>query len=327
MNLDVFLNERQPHWRQFEELLYRVEGSSLKSLTDDQAILFGSLYRRTASDLNQAQSFVSSDEIVAYLNQLVARGYQIIYGAPPNVPFYVVAARWLVGYAAVVRECMPFIALATLVFVLGSVVGFGFALADPTFKECIIPEGFTHITPHAEGPHLSGDDTASFSGQLFWNNSNVALRCFAFGLTFGIGTVAALFFNGLLIGVVAAEYWQAGEAVRFSAEVLPHGVLEIPAFLLAGGAGLMLGKAMIVARPWSRFEELIDQGKRAVQLTAGTIALLSVAAILEAGVARLPSHVLTNWAKLLVALIVGTVFLLYIMAVGRTRSFEGSSGS
>ena len=37
MNLDVFLNERQPHWRQFEELLYLVEGSSLKSLTDDQA--------------------------------------------------------------------------------------------------------------------------------------------------------------------------------------------------------------------------------------------------------------------------------------------------
>ncbi len=59
MDLSTFLNQRRPDWRRLEEILGRVEDSGPRSLGDDEAVTFGQLYRRTASDLNQAQTFVS----------------------------------------------------------------------------------------------------------------------------------------------------------------------------------------------------------------------------------------------------------------------------
>ena len=79
MDLSTFLHQRQPDWKRLEEVLDRVEGSGLTSLDDDQAVEFGRLYRRAASDLNQAQTFVSGEATVQYLNELVARCYLVIY--------------------------------------------------------------------------------------------------------------------------------------------------------------------------------------------------------------------------------------------------------
>ena len=75
MDLSTFLHERRPAWRRLEELLDRAEGSGLACLNEDEAVEFGNLYRRAASDLNQAQTFVSGDATVRYLNDLVARAY------------------------------------------------------------------------------------------------------------------------------------------------------------------------------------------------------------------------------------------------------------
>src|SRR5215831_18718453 len=82
MDLATFLNERRPEWRQLEGLLEQVEGSGLGSLDDDQAVAFGRLYRRTASDLNHAQTFINGEATVRYLNDLVARCYLVIYAVP-----------------------------------------------------------------------------------------------------------------------------------------------------------------------------------------------------------------------------------------------------
>src|SRR5262245_40367245 len=79
MDLATFLAQRRPQWQRRESPLQRREGSGLKTLEDDEAVEFGQLYRRAASDLNQAQTFVSGDSTVQYLNDLVARCYLVIY--------------------------------------------------------------------------------------------------------------------------------------------------------------------------------------------------------------------------------------------------------
>ena len=97
MDLSTFLQQRRPEWRQLEQLLDRAEGSGLASLSDDQAVEFGRLYRRAASDLNQAQTFVSGEATVRYLNDLVARAYLAIYGKTRPDPWGVVRLirKWL----------------------------------------------------------------------------------------------------------------------------------------------------------------------------------------------------------------------------------------
>src|SRR4051794_30122553 len=118
MDLTTFLQQRRPEWRQLEQLLDRVEGSGLASLDEDQAVEFGRLYRRAASDLNQAQTFVTGDTTVRYLNDLVARAYLAIYGKTKPDPWGVV--RFLVwGYPAVFRRYLPQFLLATFLLFAG----------------------------------------------------------------------------------------------------------------------------------------------------------------------------------------------------------------
>src|SRR5438477_13103232 len=90
MDLTTFLNQRRPDWRRLEEILDRVEGSGLAVLDDEQAAEFGRLYRRASSDLNQAQTFVSGEATVQYLNDLVARCYLVIYSKTKVRPWAVV---------------------------------------------------------------------------------------------------------------------------------------------------------------------------------------------------------------------------------------------
>src|SRR2546423_8929808 len=90
MDLSTFLEQRRPDWRRLEEVLERVEGSGLGALDDEQAVEFGRLYRRAASDLNQVQTFVSGESTERYLNDLVARCYVVIYGRSRADPLGVV---------------------------------------------------------------------------------------------------------------------------------------------------------------------------------------------------------------------------------------------
>ena len=86
MDLSTFLHDRRPSWKRLEELLERAEGSGLACLNEDEAVEFGNLYRRAASDLNQAQTFVSGDVTVRYLNDLVARAYLAHLRQDPHRP-------------------------------------------------------------------------------------------------------------------------------------------------------------------------------------------------------------------------------------------------
>src|SRR5689334_23903000 len=122
MNLATFIQERRPEWRKLEETLELVEGSGLGALDDEQAVEFGRLYRRAASDLNQAQTFVSGDATVRYLNDLVARAYLAIYGKTKPDPWG--AFRFIVwGWPAVFRRSLRPFLLATFLFAAGGAFG------------------------------------------------------------------------------------------------------------------------------------------------------------------------------------------------------------
>src|SRR6185312_1671902 len=123
MDLTTFLQQRRSDWRRLEEILQRVEGSGLSSLDDDQAVEFGRLYRRAASDLNQAQTFVSGEATERYLNDLVARAYLAISGKPRfHLLGLVRSLSW--GYPVVFRRYLQQFLLATLLFAAGGVFGY-----------------------------------------------------------------------------------------------------------------------------------------------------------------------------------------------------------
>ncbi len=326
MDLATFIHERRPEWRKLEETLQLVEGSGLAALDDEQAVEFGRLYRRAASDLNRAQTFVSGDATVKYLNDLVARCYLVIYGKS-KVDVGGVLRHLFWGFPAVFRRQLGPVLLATALFAGGFLFGFLASYLDPSSRSFLLPADMPTIEPGKPVPRQTSAEFMAFSSHLFTNNMSVSLVAFALGMTLGVGSAWLLFYNGVAAGALGAVFLQAGAGMEFATGILPHGVLEIPAAIIGGAAGFVLARGMIRARPWPRLEELARSGKEALLLVAGCFPLLVVAAVLEAGVARAPDWVVSSPVKLAVAGVFAVVFLVYTLLLGWGKAARPAEGA
>lgn len=330
MDLSTFLQTRRSDWKRLEELLERVEGSGLGSLDDGQAVEFGRLFRRAASDLNQAQTFVSGEATQRYLNDLFARAYLAVHGQS-KIDLWGLLRYLVWGYPAVFRRCLPQFLLAAALLAGGAVFGFVASRYDrDVARSFLLPSDMPTVQPRGQGeedpaPLQSTGELAAFSSFLFTNNVSVSLFAFALGITFGVGTAWVMFYNGVGLGALAAVFLEAGQGTKFATDILPHGVLEIPAAILGGAAGFLLARGMIRARPWPRAEELARSGKEALHLVFGCVPLLAVAGVLEAGVARAPDWLVGTGLKLAVAGIFGLLFLAYILLLGWGRRSDGGA--
>jgi uncharacterized membrane protein SpoIIM required for sporulation len=120
------------------------------------------------------------------------------------------------------------------------------------------------------------------SSTIMTNNLGVAFTTFAAGITGGLGTIYMMIFNGLLIGVIGTACWFSGMSLQLWSFVAPHGVLELPAIFIAGGAGLRLAYGLLFPGFLSRREALARAGTESVKLLLGVVPILMIAAVIEA---------------------------------------------
>ena len=154
------------------------------------------------------------------------------------------------------------------------------------------------------------------SSMIMQNNIRVAAVAFATGILAGIGTFLMLFYNGLMLGVVGALIAAHGGEVQmgFWSFVAPHGVIELTAIFIAGGAGLMLGWAVLNPGEYSRRDAVKLAGREATKLMIGVAAMLVVAGVIEGffSPSMTPDRV-----KLIVAAMIGTSEYYYLFMSGR----------
>jgi uncharacterized membrane protein SpoIIM required for sporulation len=286
MDLRGFIEERKPAWRRLEELIVKADRSRFK-LSAAEAQELGALYRRASADLSRAQARTANAELLRYLNDLIARAYGLIYSGR-KFRWHDVWDFFARGFPAIFRDRWRAIALAGGIMALGFAFGFAAAQLDEDARHFLIPDQVREVTEQLDkaiaqhqtrslGVGLSGV-TSSF---IMTNNIRVCFFAFALGITFGFGTALVLFHNGVLVGVLAAYFHRAGYAVHFWSLILPHGVTELLAIFIAGGAGLVVGNALLSPGNLSRRQNLKKQGAAAVRLVVGTIPLLIVAGLIE----------------------------------------------
>src|SRR5262249_11865587 len=145
-------------------------GSGLGTLTDQQAVAFARLYRRAASDLNQAQTFISGEATAAYLNDLVARCYLVIH-AKSKIDLRALLRAMFRHYPLVFRRYLGYFLAAAAVFTLGAVFGFLASYFDTgAARSYLLPADMPMIEPGKEGPVLPTGQLAQFSALLFRHN-------------------------------------------------------------------------------------------------------------------------------------------------------------
>jgi uncharacterized membrane protein SpoIIM required for sporulation len=114
------------------------------------------------------------------------------------------------------------------------------------------------------------------------NNIGIAFQCFASGLFLGVGSLFYLAANGVFAGSLAGYLVWRGLGTSFFSFVVTHAAFELTAIVLAGAAGLMLGRALLAPGRQSRRAALAAAARKAVVIVYGVTAMLLVAALIEA---------------------------------------------
>jgi uncharacterized membrane protein SpoIIM required for sporulation len=292
------------------------------SLTHDEVRELALLYRQAAADLSTAREDPRSAALTQYLNELLGRAHNLVYADAARTRRTGVIRFLLDGFPQTFRRTLPYSLGALGLFLAGAAAGVLLAALDPGFHRFILNgqmmdtisrrEMWTHgivaVKPYA-------------STAIMTNNIGVSLAACATGMLAGLGPVYMMLFNGLLIGVVGSACYEAGMSLGLWSFVAPHGVLELPAIFIAGGAGLVLGKGILFPGTLPRRDSVAEAGGEAIRLLLGTLPLLVVAGVVEGFVSPTAAPVAAKFA------IGVSLFVLLVLYLGRGWRSLPKSGS
>lgn len=274
-------------WQRFTDSLADIDaGYRLKAGTDTQAFL--SDYQRIARDLSVAQSRGYSRLLVQRLNHLVVSGHNVIYAHRSG---FLSSSLGYIGrvFPRRVRQEWRYMLVAALLFLAPL---FGIALCISYYPEYVYSvmspgqvsafESMYDPASRAFGRERQSDTDLAMFGHYIWNNISIAFRVYAGGLAFGVMTIFSLVFNGLSIGAVGGHLIAIGYGETFLSFVVGHGSLELTALVFAGGAGLMLGHALVAPGNRNRWQALRIASRRSIEILIGCALMLFVAAFVEA---------------------------------------------
>ena len=291
---DRFRLAREYDWKRLEAILRRMESGRLRKVPDEELLELPALYRTAASSLAIARETSLDAATLAYLESLVQRAWFQVYG--PRSSLWDWLRRFFGGgWSASVREIWLEICISLTVMVTGTVVGWLLVARDKEWYYSLVPGDFLDTRqPGAtrevlQKTLIDGSDKVDglsfLSAYLFNNNARVSILAFALGFAFGIPSLMLLLQNMATLGAMLWLFNGAGLTIDFAAWLSVHGTTELFAILLAGSAGLHVGRSM--AFPGNRpvIEAMAESGRRAAQVMAGVVLMLVCAAMLE-GFAR-----------------------------------------
>jgi uncharacterized membrane protein SpoIIM required for sporulation len=314
MVVHEFIRMRRDAWAELQVFLEKARRLSLARVPLDVFREGSALYRQAVADLAYARMCFPDHPVVRELEHLVGHAHSLLYqaGRTKSTSW---TEFWRVTWPTRVREAARPILFATALFWAGAALGFALTALNPTLESFFVsPEMQTAIeSKRLWTESLTGAAPAA-SSAIAVNNIKVSLLTWGLGLTFGIGTVWLLVFNGVMLGAIAAACMRAGMLLPLTEFVVGHGSLELPAIWISGGAGLLMAEALLFPGRYSRRVELRLQGRRSVQIIVGIIPILLVAGAIEGFVS--PSNV-PGFAKALLGLSLAIALLSYIVASGR----------
>lgn len=333
IDLHKFSAAERPAWQELEKLLDRLETEPGLRLTLEQARQFHYLYERTSADLAKLVTFTAEPELRRYLEALVARAYCEIHETRGRQKRFSPLHWFLHTLPQTFRRHVKAFQLSVAITMVGCLFGAGALAFDPEAKSVIMP--FSHLNgdpadrvareESAQRDHMAGGKS-SFSSELMTHNTQVSITTLALGMTWGIGTIVALFYNGVILGAVALDYVRAGQTQFLLGWLMPHGVIEIPAILIAGQAGLVLANALI---GWGRRERLADRFRAIapdlVTLIFGVGVMLVWAGFIESFLSQYHEPVIPYAAKIAFGVIELMLLVLFLARSGRRKETTNAS--
>ena len=327
IDLQKFISDERPYWNELESVLDRLEKRPEYKLSLSSLQRFHYLYQRTSGDLAKIKTFASEPNTRAFLESLVARAFGEIHETRKRPHRFAPLQWFFTTFPQTFRRHIRAFWICLAAMLVGGAFGVFVLLVEPAAKDVLLPFGHLHGDPservaqeeNATVDRLAGAKS-SFSSNLMTHNTKVAIFTLALGLTWGIGTLTLLFYNGVILGAVALDYVMAGETTFLLGWLLPHGAIEIPAIILAGQSGLVLAGALIGwGQPLSLRMRFRKISADLVTLIFGVAVMLIWAGIVEAFFSQYHEPVLPYAVKIGFGVLELVLLLLFLTRSGRRK--------
>jgi uncharacterized membrane protein SpoIIM required for sporulation/uncharacterized RDD family membrane protein YckC len=327
---NVLVATRSPRWTAFAAALADAQRRGLAALGEDGVRTFVAEYRDLASDLARLRTAAQGRDTPEqfYLSRLLAGAHNLLYRGRSISLADVVRVVAIEAPREVRRSWRPIVLAGALLFG-PALIAYSAVVRQPEVAATFIPAGM--LDRAEEGVRRAREGTGyipdpeifrpSLASQIIANNVQVTFGVFALGITAGIGSLLLLVLNGVSLGGIMGLYQSKGILPLLLAFVAPHGVLELTAVCIAGGAGFLLAAAILLPGRRTRRRALVENGRRAIRLVAAATVLLLVAGTLEGFVSPIPSWPLA--AKFAVSGATLVLLVLYLRS-GRNLPDEAA---
>lgn len=279
MKEEQFIEINSNMWRELEGLYATINKKGIKSLSSINIKRFLHIFRQCSHHLAYARTHYSKSSVVSYLNSLVGKCHSHVYAvkkiSPGKLLSYITYE-----FPKLLKEYKWYILSSFGFFILGAIVSLLLVLFNSNNAILFLPQ---NMIDGVKGGKVGGGEWnyPLMSSLIMTNNITVSLKAFALGITAGMGTIYVLFSNGALVGALTALIYLYGDPLNFWSLILPHGVIELTAIFIAGAAGLIIAKHILIPGEYTRKTSLIAGAKKAVSLLIGVVFMLIIAGIIE----------------------------------------------
>jgi uncharacterized membrane protein SpoIIM required for sporulation len=326
----LFLQTRSQTWDTLEQLVDQAQRRGIKALDEQQLHQLTHIYPAVVVDVARARLYDLDPTTQKRINQLAINAHGLLYRRKARRPLHALWRFFRMEYPQLFRRLWPYVVLSLVLFGMGSSGAYVSTRLRPSNAYLFVPSDMdmADMQPGVSARDISERfrkmPNAPMATGIMTNNIRVAFVAFAFGISAGIGTCYILFVNAMMLGGFAGHFANHDLLFDLWCFLAPHGVLEIFAILVAGGAGLRLGLSLAIPGDLKRSASLRQGAKEAVLLVLGTIPMFVVAGLIEGFIT--PSH-LPGPFKIALGLAAGGMTVAYLLMVGHGRMITVDSRS
>jgi len=325
IDLDRFIAAERPAWIELETMVSRLEADPNPRMSLEEVERFHALYERAAASLAKLATFSAEPETRRFLESLVARAYGEIHETRDSRRRILVLNWFIRTLPQTFRRHVRAFYVAAAITLSGCAFGAMATAFDPDSRHATMPFGHDRLRPSErvkEEESRASDPLAgqrsTFSAFLMTHNIRVSVLTLALGMTYGVGTILLLFYNGVVLGAISFDYAADGQTGFLMGWLLPHGAVEIPAILIAGQSGLVLALALV---GWGKSipiaARLREASRDIVTLSFGFALLLAWAGFVESFLSQYHEPVVPYEAKIAFGALELLLLCFYLGRSGR----------
>ena len=248
------------------------------------------IFLQVTDDLSYARTFYPNRSVRVYLNSLSKEVFNKTHHYKKTQSNRLLSF-WIDELPKIVYDSQKAFRLSLFVFVGSMLIGAFSSAMDPEFVRTILGDSYVNMTLDniADGDPMRVYKTSKEMGMsvgITLNNLMVAFLTFLLGIVYLIGSIGILITNGVMVGSFQYFFYEQGFLLESFLTIWMHGTLEISAIIIAGAAGITMGRGLVFPGTYSRAKAFQLSAKNGLKIMIGITPIFILAGFIEGFITR-----------------------------------------